>query len=221
MTGIYDTYPYERVQNYNRLDGLEQVPKILCDYLLDLPSNDYQPRTTNDYPRVRLMKYLYYDDARPLDQAALNTAQKLSLVYDPYHPTEPPTDKGYRIFPNAYVTQTQLTGQTILRCYLGRIVPRDVFTAEVGIVFEILTQMSYENNSKSEALSRLTAMEQCLWECCNGVNFAGVGTMYMDRREHGDCGSWGFTDEEQNVGRRIVFGMTFKAANAPNDISIG
>ena len=214
---VSDTYPYERVQNYNRMDGIEKLPKIICDYLLDLPSEGYNPPSDNSYPRVRLMKYLWYDTERPLDKPALTAAEKLQMVYDPYHPTEPPTEKGFRIFPNSYVTQTQLTGQTILRCYIGRINPWDVFTAEVAVVFEVLTAMTYESNTKSDALSRLTAIEQCLWEALNGVNFAGVGTMYMDKRQHGDCGSWAFSDQEDNVGRRIVFGLTWKADSAPLD----
>lgn len=212
---ISATYPYKRVQDYAWLGGVQNLPKKICDYLLDLPQNGYTPPQTNDYPRVRLMKYLYYDTARPLDEAALTPQQKLSLVFDPYNPTNPPTGKGYRIFPLEYVQQAQTAAQTILRCYIGYITPRDAYRVNISVIFEILTSAVYENNTKSASLSRAMAIEQCLWEALNGVNMDGVGAFYSDRRQMPDCGSYAINDGRTNVGRRVTFGLTWADSTPP------
>lgn len=209
------SWPYQRIQNYTWLGGIEHLPKKICDYLMDFPGVGYTPPQTNDYPRVRLGKYLYYDDAHPLESPALTTEQKISLIFDPFHPTDPPSEKGYRVFPLEYVQQAQKKAQTILRCYIGSIVPRDVYSAQIGIVFEILTSYSYENNTKSVSLSRSLAIEQCIWESLNGVNIDGIGTMYMDRRQLADCGSYEINDERTNVGRRMTMGLSWRDSSAP------
>ena len=61
-------YPYEKVQTgFNTLRGAEEIPAKILRYLLDLPDwKGYQPVDDNSRPRVRLAKYLYYDDANPL-----------------------------------------------------------------------------------------------------------------------------------------------------------
>ena len=64
-------------------------------------------------------------------------------------------------------------------------------------------------------MSRLVAIEQCLYEALVGVNFGvGVGVIYSDRRQHIDCGSYTYTDTEANVGRRIMFGCTIKGGES-------
>lgn len=92
------TYPYERVQHYVALKGAEDIPRQVVDYLLDLPLPGYQPPAANEYPRVRLMKYLFHDGTSPLDEPLPTPAQKLALVFDPLRQTDPPDkEKLYRV----------------------------------------------------------------------------------------------------------------------------
>ena len=209
------TYPYSRVGNYLWMQGLEAFPKKICDYLLDLPLPGYEPKATNDYPRVRLMKYIYYDSARPLDEPALSTEQKLSILYDPNNASEAPTDKGYRIYPLSYTRQAQERAQTVLRCYIGRITPLTAFSAQVGIIFDVLSSMVYENNTRDWAMSRCLAIEQALWECLNGVNIDGVGAVSSDSRRYTESGSYNISDDNANVGRRISFAVEWQDSNSP------
>ena len=161
------------------------------------------------------MKYIYYDEPQPLERPALTTEQKMSIFYDPEKAAEPPTEKGYRIYPLSYVRQSQTKAQTVLRCYIGQMTPVDVFTVQVGITFDILSSMVYENNTRSWALSRCLAIEQTLWEALNGVNMAGIGTIYSDRRQLPETGSYNISDDNSNVGRRVHFGLTWKDSNMP------
>ncbi|MEG2187267.1 MAG: hypothetical protein RR085_08065 [Clostridia bacterium] len=211
------TYPFEREQNYSWLGGVEELPKRIFDYILDLPLPGYVPKESNDYPRVRLCKYIFYDEPRPLSFPALSTEQKLSLIYDPAAPDKPPTEKGFRLFPLRQVSQAQIRGQSLLKCYISKILPTDVFTVQLGLTFDIISSMPYVSNLKSAAIDRTLAIEQCLWECLNGLNLGGVGTVFCDRHQLSDCGSFEFTDNLANLGRRLCFGLTWKdSASPPN-----
>lgn len=204
------TYPYERDQQYVKMVGAENVPRQVCTYLMDLPLPNYTPPTSNDYPRVRLMKYLYYDNNTPLDEAALTPQQKWDLLFDPQHPTEPPNpEKGYRVIPQAYVAQSQLIGDTSIRCYMGTTIARSVYRAELSVIFEITTSVNYEANA-GFALSRTLAMECAIMEALNGVNMNGIGTFYCDRTQHSSCGSWNIDDRGTNLGRRLIMGLTWQ-----------
>ena len=66
---IPPTYPYERVHRYVTLRGAEDIPRQICQYLLDLPLTCYEPPSGNEFPRVRLMKYLCHDGTDPLAEA--------------------------------------------------------------------------------------------------------------------------------------------------------
>lgn len=213
VSTLSPTWPYERVQDYNGMHGYDEIPRKICDYLLDFPVSTagYSPPDDNEYPRARFIKYLYYDDTNPLTNTLPTPKEKKQIFYDPEKPTTPDEDKGYRLYPLRYVSQAQTKAQTIVRVYIGRVVPTDVFTAEIGIVFEILSNMTLDTNLKSGmSLTRSVAIEQAIIEACDGVNFGGIGTMYFDRRQHGDCGSHSISDETENVGRRLVMGMTFR-----------
>ena len=205
------TYPYERVQHFVTLNGAEQIPRQVLQYLLDLPLPGYEPPSANDYPRVRLMKYLYHDGVDPLAEPLPTPQQKLDIVYDPLRQTDPPDlEKRYRIFPQAYINQTEYMGRTVLRCYMGSTIARTAYRSELSLVFEILTNNVYEG-AAGDALSRTWAMECALIEALNGVNISGVGTVYFDRNQHAGCGSWAIDDRGTNVGRRIVMGVTWGA----------
>lgn len=203
------TYPYERLQQYNRMNGAEEIPRQVINYLMDMPLPGYQPQDGAAYPRSHLMKYLYYDEAYPLEQPLPTPAQKLSLVFDPMQPTQPPdANKGYRIFPQQYVAQAQVLAATTLYVHMGTSVAMAVNRTELSIVFEIMTNVNYESNAGNVA-SRTWAMECAVLDALNGVNLNGIGTFYFDRKQHPNCGSWDISDRGTNVGRQIVMGLTW------------
>ncbi len=208
---ISPTHPYERIQRYVTLRGAEQIPRQICQYLLDLPLPGYEPPDSNDYPRARLMKYLYHDGVDPLAGPLPTPEQKLAMVFDPLRQTDPPDkDKCYRVFPQSYVSQTEYVGKTILRAYMGQTVARSVHHCELSVIFECMTNVVYEG-AAGTALSRTWAMECALLEALNGVNINGVGTLYFDRAQHHACGSYPIDDRGTNVGRRLVLGLTWGA----------
>ena len=202
-------YPYERIYSYTTLPDGERILKKVVDYLLDLPDAVYQPRDNNLNPRVRLIKYLYYDDPLPLQKPLPTPEQKKSIVYDPYKPDRPSDiAKGYRLFSQALVSQAQTDGQTILRIYFGRVLPRSVYQNEFSLRFVCLSNVSMESNTRSTALSRTFAMCQAIIEALSGVNITGVGTFYMDRRQHPDCGIEPINDESTNIGYLLTMALT-------------
>lgn len=201
------TYPYPRLMEVPKLVGAELIPRKVAQYLLDLPLPGYTPQDDNSLPRCRLMKYLYYDQENPLQQPLPTPEQKISLLYDPEHDTAAPTDKGYRMFPQSYVAQSQLNAQTRIMVYMGRTVAAASQQVELSVIIDILTNVTTEGNAM--ALSRTYAMEQCIIEAMNGVNMGGVGTFYFNRRAHGDCGSMPISDRGTNVGRGITMGLTW------------
>ena len=208
---IPPTYPYERVHRYVTLRGAEDIPRQICQYLLDLPLTCYEPPSGNEFPRVRLMKYLCHDGTDPLAEAVPTPRQKLDMVFNPLRQTDPPDrELLYRIFPQAYIAQTEYTGKTILRVYMGQTVARSACRCELSVVFEVMTNVVYEG-AAGTALSRTFAMECALLEALNGVNLNGVGTLYFDRSQHLGCGAWAIDDRGVNVGRRIVMGLSWGA----------
>ena len=202
-----DTYPYERVLEAPKLIGAEAIPRKVTQYLMDLPLPGYEPRDDNQLARCRLMKYLYHDVGDPLTKPLPTAEQKLSLLYLPERAAEPPTEKGYRLFPQSYVAQSQLNAQTRIMVYMGRSVAAGAQRVELSVIFDILSNVTTEGNAI--ALSRTFAMEQCIIEPLNGVNMGGVGTFYFDRRQHGDCGSIPIGDRGTNVGRGLTMGLTW------------
>ena len=81
-------YPYERVQTgFLTFRGAEEIPHKLLTYLMDLPLPDgYEPVDDNTRPRVRLMKYLWHDGAKPLGERLPSAKEKQSLLFDGNEP---------------------------------------------------------------------------------------------------------------------------------------
>lgn len=213
-TAIEDKYyPYHKVYGgYSSLLWTSVIPRKIMDYLLDMPDGKYTPKDDNEYPRTAFWKYLYYDEANPLDKALPTPAQKKSVLFDPYEPTTPPSDKGYRLIPQYYTKPAQTIGQTRLYVYMGRTIPTDDFTEQLSVVFDIWTHYTLEANTKEMCgYSRLAKMEQCLMAAFHGVNMTGVGSFYFNRSRHGDCGSTPMTDKDSNVGRHIILGLEVKS----------
>lgn len=210
-------YPYDRpYSGYSTYRGIERIPQHLLTYLMDMPdAAGYQPVDDNNRPRVRLMKYLYYDGMNPLNEVLPTPAQKKSLLFDPYNATLTTDEqiakhpKGYRLYGQSYFGQSQPTAQTTIKVYMGRTVPRSPYQAELGVRFEIFTNVTYETNTKSEAYARTYNMEQCIIESLLGVNMAGVGSWNFDRTSHSDNGSRPIEDGGTNVGRLLHMSCTW------------
>ena len=217
------TYPYDRVAaGYLRFKGAEKIPYQLLMYLLDLPDqNGYQPVDDNSRPRVRLAKYLWYDGANPLSQTLPTAVEKRSMLFDGNNPVID-TDQqkalhphGYRLYMQQFWEQAQKVAQTTLKCYIGRVIPTNSFSASIGIVFEILVNYGQETTTKTDAYAKAYNIEQCLLESLHGVNIAGVGVVDFSRYAHGDNGSRAIYDEGRNVGRRIY--MSIQWAESEQD----
>ena len=205
-------YPYKKVQTgYNEMRGAEDIPFKILWYLMDMPdANGYEPVDDNDRPRVRFMKYLCNDGAEPLSEPLPTPQQKLSVLFDPRNPA-PNTEEdeenhplGYRLYAQNNFGQSQLDAQTIVKCYIGRIVAYSPYQQVLALTFEIWTNVNYESNTQTKAYNRSFDMEQCLIEALHGVDIAGVGTVQYNQRVHGDCGSRAVYDEYTNTGRKLT-----------------
>lgn len=202
--------PYTKIQSYATLPGSGELLKKIVDYLLDMPAKGHTPFDSNDCPRARIARYLYWDCSLPLSQTLPTPAQKKQLIYDPENPTTPPdATRGYRVYPLIAITQAQKDAQSRLYIYMGRTVPSSVFRSEQAIAFRILCSTVYDTNTKESAWSRSYGIAQSILEALNGVNISGVGTFYFDRRQHGDCGMRPITDESMNVGYDLTMACTF------------
>lgn len=202
-------YPYVKAQeNYYDLSGSVDLPRKIADYLIDAPRGDYQPPDDNAYPRCRLWKYLYYDGARPLENPLPSIAEKMSVVFNPDLPQNPPTDKGYRLIPQIFVRQSQEAAQTRINVYMGRTVPMsEELRIALAVTFRIWTHYTYELNTRSDEYSRAFAIEQALIEALHGVNMDGIGTFFFSKSVHPDCGSGVMYDGETNVGRELTIAL--------------
>lgn len=212
-------YPYFKVHDsFIDLSDTVDLPRKICDYLLDMPNGGYKPKDDNNYPRCRFWKYLYHDVANPLREKLPTHKEKMSVLFNPSDPENPPTDKGYRLIPQYYTKPSQTKAQTRIYVYLGRTVPTDEFKISIAVKFLIFTHYTYESNTKADEYSRCLGIEQAIIEALHGVNMAGVGTFSMSKRVHPECGSVVMSDGKENVGRELTLGLEF-ATTAGNDFS--
>lgn len=202
-------YPFLQPQsNYYDLSDTITLPKKIVDYLIDAPKGAYVPPDDNTYPRCRLWKYLYYDGENPLDRPLPTIEEKMSVLFDPDLPQTPPTEKGYRLFPQIFIKESQERAQTRLYVYLGRTIPNDdEMKLSLAVTFRVWTHYTYELNTHTDVMSRAFGIEQALIEAFHGVNMAGVGTFAFSRYAHPDCGSEVLFDGEANVGRQLTMAL--------------
>lgn len=210
-------YPYYKVQDaYIDLSDTVDLPRKICDYLLDAPKGNYKPIDNNKYPRCRFWKYLLYDGAKPLDKKLPTLKEKMSVVFNPSDPENPK----YRLIPQIFTKQSQTEAQSRVYVYMGRTVPKDEFKVVCAVKFLILTHYTYETNTKSDEYSRCFAIEQALIEAFHGVNMAGVGVFSMSKATHPECGSRDMFDGNTNVGRELTLALEIAttADNEPTDL---
>lgn len=201
--------PYERTQAYLTFPDAEKLLRKVFYYLLDMPTGTHAPFEDNRCPRVRLVKRLFWDDARPLDQRIPTPEEKLSIIYDPEKPDAAPTLKGYRMFPQMAVLQAQEKAQTRINAFMGYAQASNPFKSELSVVFRTLCNTSYDSNTKDYALSRSWAITSDIMAALAGLNMGvGVGTFYFDRKQNSECGIRYITDDAHNVGYQLVMGLT-------------
>lgn len=202
-------YPYNNVYpGYYDLSQTVYIPKKIINYILDMPDGDYEPIDDNTYPRTRLWKYLYYDGSNPEDNTLPTPDQKMSVLFDPDNPTNPPdSEKGYRLMPLPYVTQSQTEAQTQLFVYLGNTIADNDITFQMSVHFDIWTHYTEETSMKTDALSRTIAIEQAIMEAFHGIAMAGIGTFYFNRRKNSECGSRVYKSKDGELLRRLVMGI--------------
>lgn len=214
-------YPYEKVQTgFANQRGAAEIPTILCRYLMDLPLPGYTPPDNNDYPRVRLMKRLWYDTENPLGNPVPTPQQKLSMLYDGDEPAIDTDEKiaahpqGYRIFPIPYWLPSQLEAKTSVKCYIGREIPIDDYTQEIGLVFDIFVNANLDGGMGVGGLSKAYAIEKDIVAALHGVNITGIGTVSYNRLTHGDAGSRSMYDESGvNVGRQLKMSVRYTSGS--------
>ncbi len=219
-------YPYEKVQiGYNTLKGAELIPQKLLTYLLDLPDKyGYEPVDDNDRARVRFIKYLYYDEANPLAKPLPTREQKLSLLYDGSNPAITTEEdkrrhpKGYRLFGQNYTKPTEVSANTIVKCYMGRIIPRDDYKTMLGIVFEIVTNYALIDSVKTTVANRNYAIMQCIVEALHGVDLTGIGTVYFSKPAHGDSGMTLYHDEGDSSYVTLFMAIEWRESEYPNNV---
>lgn len=219
-------YPYERpAQGFNQLKGAELIPQKVLMYLLDLPDRyGYEPIDDNERPRVRLLKYLYYDEPNPLAQPLPTTEQKMSLLYDgknaqltteedfKNHP------KGYRIYGQQYEMPSQTHAKVTLRCGMAREIPRSDYKTILGLNFQVITNYAFDNIMGTGVYSRTYAIHQCLVEALHGVNMTGIGVIHYNKSVHGDSGRTQYHDEGTNIYSDTFFAIDWQETTTPETI---
>ena len=210
-------YPYELVQGgFARMEAASEIPLIICKYLMDLPLPGYIPPDDNGFPRCRLMKRLWYDGENPLGNPIPTPEEKLSLLFNGDRPVINTAEdreahpKGYRIYPIPSFVQSQTEAEATIKCYIGREIPLTEFSVEIGIIFDVYTNASYETGMGVGGLSKSYAMEKDIIAALHGVNLTGIGTVSYSRSAHADNGSGPIYDESGvNVGRRLKMSVRY------------
>lgn len=210
------TYPYTRVISSNQLKGAELIPYKILNYLIDMPdANGYVPTDSNDYPRTRLKKYLWHDDANPLSKPMPTAAQVRSLLFNADEP-DINTDeqkakhpKGYRLFAQRVVGQSLLDAKTLIKVYPGRILDDTDFRTVIGMQMEIWCNVNLVTNTRTTSYDRTFDIEQCVREALAGVDIDGVGTVRFSRQGGSYNGSEILYTESSEVGRMLYFSVSW------------
>lgn len=224
MSNVTIYSPYEKIYNYWAEPSVEEIPFKLMNYLLLFPSKDCpNPITTNDNPRARLVKYLYYDEPMPLNNPLPSIQERRDMIFDPFNPDRPSnTEKGYRVFPMSNTAQANIMGQTILRIVMGQSSWQTPYIATLSVNFQILSNYTLESNTMSTVESRTYAMEQAIIQALHGVNMTGVGTFMATKSQYSygsrntiNNGSKPVSDDQEMVGR--VLTMSFESRVMQDD----
>ena len=206
-------YPFKKViLGSNTLKGAELIPYKILSYLMDMPdAAGYSPPDDNEYPRCRLLKYLWYDTPNPLAQPRPTSAEVRSMLFDPRNPAlstdedEKNHPKGYRLYAQRQVVQSELEAKTMLKIYPGRILDTNDFRTIITMQAEIWTSYALETNTKTTAYDRTFDVEQCLREAIAGVDIGGVGVATFARMDSSYNGSEILYSTDGTMLGRIVY----------------
>ena len=206
-------YPFRKVIDADTLAGMEQIPFILCRYLMDMPDGTgYTPPSDNSFPRARLKKLLYWDGTRPLDKPLPTAEQMKKLLFDPENPDKPQdTERGYRIFPQNTVFQSLAESKSLVRVYLSDASNWErngQFITRQDIIFDVVVDVGIESNTGMTASSRSYDIVQAIQESVAGVNFGGAGPMTMRSIRK-------INDERYFLGYKMYFYMDWNGSS-PN-----
>lgn len=211
-------YPFQKVvQGANTLKGAEIIPYKILLYLMDLPdANNYTPPESNDYPRARLKRYLWNDGPRPLDGPMPTAQETMSMLYDPSQP-DINTDelrarhpKGYRLYGQRQVVQSEIEAKTLLKIYPGRIIDSSDFKTIITMQAEIWTSYALETNTRTTAYDRTFDIEQCIRESLAGVAVEAVGVVTFSRLDSSYNGSEIlYTTDGNYLGRMLYFSIAW------------
>lgn len=208
-------YPYFKVRSgFGNFKQYAAFPRKICDYLIDAPDpgTGYEPIDGDEYPRSRLWKRIYYDGARPLSEPLPTIQQKMSVLFDPDRPTDPPTPKGYRLIPQEYIKQAQTEAQTRIYVYMGRLLAsKNDSILAASVIFDVFTHYTYELNMKTDEYSRSGAIVADILDALDGVNITGIGTFSLSKALHPDCGDRPIFDGDTNVGHQLIIGLALDA----------
>ena len=218
-------YPFERVENFNTLKGADLIPEKLIRYLLDLPdANGYMPKDDNIRPRVRLAKYLWYDEANPLSKPLPTPQQKRSMLFSGDN-AELTTEedkanhpKGYRLFAQPYWMAASTKAKILLKCYMGRAIPRNDYRTVLGIKFQLDINYALDSIMHTEQMSKSYAVFQSVVEALHGVNIAGVGTVQFNKTVHGDCGYSVYHQEGISIYSDWTMAVEWQESEYPQNI---
>ena len=219
-------YPFEKPNAFTTLKGAELIPYKLLTYLLDLPDKyGYVPKDDNSRPRVRLAKYLWYDEANPLAQPLPTPEQKLSMLYNGENAALTTEEdkknhpKGYRLLAQTYSEPSETDAQVLLKCYMAREIPRSDLKIVIGLNFEVVVNYALDNIMRTLVYSRSYAIHQRLVEALHGVDLAGIGTIHYSKPVHGDCGSPSpYHSEGQQIYRSAFFAIDWQESTTPQGV---
>ena len=206
---------YDKVYNYNNFPNADSLIYDIIAYLLDLPKKGYEPQDTG--ARADLIRMLWYDDADCLDRSThpLPTAkQKKSLIYNPKvpTPTEAQAPKGYRIFLQPRISESQVEQKVELRIFAGETYPTSDFRAVQALEFQILCGMSQDVLQNS--ISRSYKIVLDLIRALNGVDVGGgTNTIHFNREYYHYCRTQYFNDGRFNVGYYLTMATEFNTGD--------
>lgn len=208
---------YEQIYPYNNMPHAETLCSDILVYLLDLPKPGYTPPDSGC--RADIARMLWYDDPHALDRDAHSLPtekEKKTLIYKANVPT--PTlkqaPKGYRLFLQPRIGETQTEQKVELRVFPGETYPINSFTAKQAVEFQILVGMSMD--VMDGGISRSYKLVLDIIRALNGVDIGGgVNTMRFDRDFYHYCRTQYFNDGRFNVGYYLTMATEF-SADHPN-----
>ena len=207
---MYDP-TYETVYQFNNMPNADTFCYDILVYLLDFPKPGYMP--SDDSVRADIGRLLWYDECDALDRivhAPLSPVEKKTLIYNPKIPT--PTleqaPKGYRLFQQPRIGETQTEQKTELRVFPGELYPVSDYRALQAIEFQILCGMSLD--TMAGGISRSYTLALDIIRALNGVDIGGgSNTIHYNRDFYHYCQMQYFNDGRFNVGYYLTMATEF------------